>query len=292
MKRIFLSIGAIIFAGAVVAGATGAFFNDTETSTGNTFTAGAIDLTVDSVQHYNHMVCTFNGETYTWQPEVGFTPGVGQYPVQGTSCDGTWSLTNLGPTNKFFNFADVKPGDQGENTVSLHIDNNPAWACVDLVTTSNLDNTVNEPEISAGDNASSTDGELAQNINFQTWLDQGATPGFQGEDTGEGDNIWQVGEPALSSGTLASLINATTTITLADGGFGTAITPGATNYVGMFWCAGTVTGGAGNLGCNGAAMGNIAQTDSVTANVIFRVEQQRNNSGFRCVPQVVEQVIN
>ena len=33
---------------AVVLGATTAFYSDTETSTGNTFTAGAIDLTVDN----------------------------------------------------------------------------------------------------------------------------------------------------------------------------------------------------------------------------------------------------
>ena len=41
-----MSIGMLAFVGAVVAGATGAFFSDTETSTGNTFTAGTIDITV------------------------------------------------------------------------------------------------------------------------------------------------------------------------------------------------------------------------------------------------------
>ena len=54
MKKVlisFLSIGAV----AVVAVfATQAFFSDTETSTGNTFTAGAIDLTVDYAGYYNN----------------------------------------------------------------------------------------------------------------------------------------------------------------------------------------------------------------------------------------------
>lgn len=276
----------IVFAGALIAGATGAFFSDTETSTGNVFTAGAIDLKVDSTQHYNNAICKeVTAGIFQWQLEVGASTSTDQYPVIGSTCDGTWALTDLGPLNKFFNFGDVKPGDSGENTVSLHIDNNPAWACVDLVTTANNENTLIEPEASAGD-VSSTTGELAGNIHLQTWLDDGAVDGFQGNatDTTQGDNIWQVGEPALTSGALSDLIG-TTTITLADGGFGTPIAPGVTNYIGMFWCAGTVTGGAGNLGCDGSTMNNLSQTDSATANVIFRVEQTRNNSAFRCNPQ-------
>ena len=46
-KRILLGLAMIVFAGAVVAGATGAFFSDTETSNGNTFAAGNLDLSVD-----------------------------------------------------------------------------------------------------------------------------------------------------------------------------------------------------------------------------------------------------
>ena len=44
--------------GAVVAGATGAFYNDTETSNGNIFVAGSIDLKVDhTAQTYNGVDC-------------------------------------------------------------------------------------------------------------------------------------------------------------------------------------------------------------------------------------------
>ena len=170
MQRVILGLAMSVFAGAAIVGGTGAFFSDTETSTGNTFTAGAIDLTVDSQQHYNHMVCTPGQAGSTWQPEVGFKAGPDQYPVAGTPCSGTWSATNLGPTFKFFNFGDVKPADQGEDTVSLHIDNNPAWACVDIKTTANDENTLIEPEASAGD-VSTTTGELAQNIKVFAWLD-------------------------------------------------------------------------------------------------------------------------
>ena len=47
MKKIFLSTAIIFAAVAVVVGATGALFSDTEESNGNTFTAGSLDLIVN-----------------------------------------------------------------------------------------------------------------------------------------------------------------------------------------------------------------------------------------------------
>lgn len=107
----------IVFAAAIVAGGTGAFFSDTETSTGNVFTAGAIDLTVDSEAHYNGMICVPNTTTtenltdYYWQPEGEGTLQP-YYPAQGSPCFGTWEATDLG-AQTFFNYDDVKPGDEG-----------------------------------------------------------------------------------------------------------------------------------------------------------------------------------
>lgn len=54
MKKIFLSLAVIFAAVAIVIGATSAVFNDTEESTGNTFTASQLDLIVN-----------VNGETMT-----------------------------------------------------------------------------------------------------------------------------------------------------------------------------------------------------------------------------------
>jgi predicted ribosomally synthesized peptide with SipW-like signal peptide len=48
MKKILLSLVVILGVSAVVAGATRAYFSDTETSTGNTFAAGTIDIKVDN----------------------------------------------------------------------------------------------------------------------------------------------------------------------------------------------------------------------------------------------------
>jgi predicted ribosomally synthesized peptide with SipW-like signal peptide len=58
MKKILLSLGTLVVVGAIVAGATISFYNDTETSTGNIFTAGSIDLKVDHTkQTYNGVDC-------------------------------------------------------------------------------------------------------------------------------------------------------------------------------------------------------------------------------------------
>ena len=63
-KRILLSLGTLIVTGAVVVGGTGAFFSDTETSTGNVFTAGEVDLKVNHTQQqYNGVDCQTCGVT-------------------------------------------------------------------------------------------------------------------------------------------------------------------------------------------------------------------------------------
>ncbi len=288
MKKILLSLSAIVFVGAAAVGATGAFFSDVETSTGNTFTAGSIDLKVDAQAHYAGLKCSNEGSAeapaYVWVLEGQTTtrPDLLRQP-----CDGTWTLTDLGPTNKFFNLSDVKPGDQGENTISLHVDNNDAWACADVAITENSDQTCVSPEnASSSENgacvpegANGTNGDLAQDLQFVAWNDNASTSGAV-----PGDNIHQPGEVLyFNPGPASNVLNGGS-LTLADGGTGTPLPGGSTRYVGLAWCAGTMTAttGGGAPTCNGATMGNKAQTDSMKANFTFRVEQSRNNPNFRC----------
>ena len=296
MKGIITSLGMIVFAGAVVAGGTGAFFSDTETSTGNLFTAGAIDLKVDSEQHYNGNVCKdvdeTNGVNYQW---VGTSP----YPKAGTSCNGTWTQTDLGLTHKFFDFGDVKPGDEGENTISLHIDNNDAWMCADVKITENSDQTCVDPENDAtGENgacvvegAGGVSGDLAQNLWFVAWNDNGVdAEGEKIEGAVPGDNIHQAGEVLLfEEGPASNVLNGGT-LTIADGGTNTPIPGGSTQFVGLAWCAGEMEADTNDSAptCNGGTMSNVAQTDSMKADITFRVEQARNNGEFRCDARVVE----
>src|SRR3989338_10354615 len=148
MKKIITSLGVIIAAAALVVGATTAFLSDTETSSGNTFAAGAIDLKIDNESYYNGVL----NELTSWFPAADLPNG-----------------------KLFFNFQDLKPDDEGEDTISLHVNDNDAYICMDMVLTSNDDKSSNEPELDVPDaveNPNDTwDGELADALQMFWWAD-------------------------------------------------------------------------------------------------------------------------
>ena len=298
MKRILLSLGMIVFVGGIVAGATGAFFSDTETSTGNTFAAGDIDLKIDNESYaIDFNVPDFNGEA---TGQLVFNPAT------------SWDLTDLvAGTHKFFDFYDLKPGDWGEDTISIHVGSNDAWMCAAARITDDSDQSLTEPEL-ADDTATSTPpgaglGELDSELNFAFWND-------------DGDNVYEpvcgtdqtvscVPETIFLSGPLSGL-GAQGQITLASptgGAFGNSPVPGNTDvFIGKAWCFGTMgtpgigqdgsgktgtgTGDStngpierpGSVTCNGATVNNAAQTDQVQGDMQFYAVQARNNAKFSC----------
>src|SRR3989344_5799534 len=172
ISRIVIGLLVIVGAGGTLVGGTSAFFSDTETSTGNSFTAGAIDLKIDNDSYYNGNRCTNIGTlelpNFVWQGTAGF-------PEPGTPCTTSFGLSDLGNGLLFFDFRDLKPDDEGEDTISIHVQND-AWACMDLTLTSNDDKSSNEPELLVDtlDNPlDAWDGELAQNLQFFWWADDG-----------------------------------------------------------------------------------------------------------------------
>src|SRR3989338_9272503 len=266
MKKILLSMSMIAVVAVVAIGATGAFFSDTETSTGNTFTAGAIDLTVDNTCYYNK-IADENPNCPTVVDDTN-TPSVDESVVT------SWTATNLGAQHKFFWFNDVKPGDFGEDTISLHVDND-AWLRLVINAVTDFDNSCTEPEEGSVDTCTVSSpelltpgaGELREALLFSVWLDQGLTPGFQGKynqtnplgDPGEGDNIRNHNEPTIiSSGTIDADGE---TWNLADAG-GLYLIGGQTAYFGIDW---TLPG----------TTGNETQTDSMSATMEFQVVQHR-----------------
>ena len=72
MKRIILGVFAISLALALAVGATVAQFSDTETSNGNTFTAGNLDLTVDGNNGVNTVKWTVGSLRPGNQPKGTF----------------------------------------------------------------------------------------------------------------------------------------------------------------------------------------------------------------------------
>jgi len=253
-KKLIVSLGMVTLVLAAVVGGTVAFFSDTETSTGNTFTAGEIDLKVDSQQHYNNAVCNIQG---VWELEVGQTATVPQYPVLGNACGGTWIAKDLGAgVDKFFNFNDVKPGDSGENTISLNVVNNDAWVCAEVSGLASADVSQTEPETGAVlDTDDMTSGELDDTMLMTVWKD-------------DGDNVLESGEQVLYTGKPVNKKFA-----VYDSSTGAPQVGGSTSYLGVKWELPSATG-------------NEVQTDSMTADFSFNVEQARNNASFKCIPPV------
>lgn len=271
----------VAFVAALVIGATGAFFNDTETSEANIFTAGAIDLKVDSEAHYNGMVCQLTDEGYIWVFPGGRDANLFKDNAPylwGEPCDGTWDETDLGPRNQFFDFGDLKPGDHGENTLSLHVYDNDAYMCAIIDNMQDDDNGLTEPESDVDSTDGDGEGELSQEIHFFAWSDMS-------DETEVGNNIWEDGEPILFSnieGPASDVI---------DGVVYPMFTPetqalegDTTHYIGLYWCYGDiiVDEEANTLECSGVGGTNLTQTDSLSADISFYVEQARNNEEFEC----------
>ena len=179
MKKILLSSVIVVAAAAVVVGATTAFFSDTETSTGNTFTAGSIDLKVDSDCHYWNYIGA-NEANDGW-----VDVGCGQVGLNGVGV-GQWSETDLEDgVHKFFSFGDLKPGDWGEDTISLHVYDNDAWGLWHFNQQWNDENGCTEPELEDEAECSDDDeevldddddyGEILGWMGFEMRLDQGST---------------------------------------------------------------------------------------------------------------------
>jgi hypothetical protein len=286
MKKILLSMGSILFAGALLAGGTGAFMGETQTSTGNTFASGIIDLKIDNESY----VTDDNGS-------LVFSP------------DTSWSLSPLAG-KLFFNFPDIKPGDIGEDTISLHIGTNNAWACMNIKITATPENGQTGPEDLVDPTGADNKGELQKYLYFAFWAD-------------DGDNVYEKGEKIFKKGKARDIFDGENW-TLADSktniwqkngwkhdGEGNCgdwdykkksepIFGNSVRYIGKVWCFGELKenpvnqdgkGKTGNNGplarrtgfiCKGNKVGNIVQSDGMKVDVSFSAIQSRSNSSFLC----------
>lgn len=274
--KILLSGATILAAAALAIGGTFAFFSDSETSTGNTFSSGKLNLKIDSEAHYAGLVC--NGRDWVDDNTLGTT----RPDLVGQPCEGTWTLKDL-RNDRFFALSDIKPGDTGENTISMHVFDNDAWEWFAIFPTDNVNG-------------------LQQALQFHVWLDQGSIPGFQCPDDSapcptdldEGDNEFE-NEPVLStpepigaSGKsfelgpfLAAVRSGLAPVCTEVDPDGDGVTPGDTGacqglprdghlvgsttyYFGMGWELPSSTG-------------NEVQGGSFVANMEFQAVQYRNN---------------
>jgi predicted ribosomally synthesized peptide with SipW-like signal peptide len=174
-----------------------------------------------------------------------------------------WVATDLDDGEySFFNFNDVKPGDEGTNVISLHIETNDAFVCSFAHEIEDADNGITEPE---GDDGDATDGagngELDDVLEFFIWGD-------------DGDGVYE-------SATEDTVVAAGSSIYDLDMGE-LDLEAGDTSFLGLAWCAGTQTVVGDVISCDGSSETNVSQTDSISAFLTLYAEQQRNNEGFSC----------
>lgn len=264
-KKIIISLSVIGVIAAIAVGGTIAYFSDTETSTGNTFTAGAIDLGIDNHSYYNGEL---NEET-TWRVDYDISDEGGR---------------------QFFNFSDLKPGDWGEDTISLHVNNNDAWLCAEVTLTSDDGNGLTEPESYVDQTDGVGQGELADAVSFYWWTD-------------DGDNVYEDDEFLLPAGPLGVLdVDETAIVALADSqmniwtGQPGPLLGDEVFFVAKAWCFGETSmvphpQDVGNnqsgpddrpIICDGSQEDNRTQTDSMTLDISFYAVQARNNPNFTC----------
>ena len=264
MKKILISALSIGVVAAVAVFATQAFFSDTETSTGNTFTAGAIDLKVSS------SYSDFTG------PQQGF---------ESKDLNG----------EALFSFVDMKPGDMGGGKFDISATSNPYWACMKAKIDTTPENDANEPEVSAGDSASDPVGELQNYLSFYLWNDLDGNGQFTPNDISKDRNL--VGPLTLADLQAAGYLPLADT-TAASFFSSTAIDPIVTKNLGYKYCFGTwgANPATAGLSCSGLGDQNKAQTDGVTGSIEFYAVQSRNNMQFTCASMntvlVVGNVLN
>ncbi len=297
IKKILLSLLTVSAVAVVAVAATTAFFSDTETSSGNILQAGAIDLGIDNESFINGLL----SEGTTWEISYDLDDCFIGDPQDGIPC-------------LFFNFIDLKPGDYGEDTISVTVKNNDSWVCTTTTITSDDDMDCTEPENDVeGPNCPTdgsepdlddTDGDLANEIDIMWWADDGDN--VLEEDETVIDGPGNLGSVPLDFPVVRKLSDSTGSIFPTPG----PLIGGDTYFIAKAWCFGdlgtaplsqngytgpdeptndgqNINGPAtpedGGITCTGASViDNAAQTDKVMLDVSFDAVQSRNNESFAC----------
>ncbi|GAB3411905.1 hypothetical protein GCM10027435_04110 [Haloparvum alkalitolerans] len=189
-RRILAGLGAVGVASAGAGLGTTAYFSDEESFDNNTLTAGELDLKLDYRATYAGGPGRLE-EIDGWYPDfdvqeeepgvylLGEVPDVGgwSWPEEVQERDLCNPELNLvdGDAIPVFTLEDVKPGDYGEVTISLHICDNPSWVWMYGDLSGNAENGLTDPESAVdetGGDPGAGAGELADAIDVTMWYDE------------------------------------------------------------------------------------------------------------------------
>ncbi|TKX85637.1 VWA domain-containing protein [Halorubrum sp. SS5] len=203
-RKVLAGLGAVGVASAGAGLGTTAYFNDTETFEGNTLTAGELDLKLDYKSTYLGGPGRLDDVIDMGYPDAEDL-GEGRYLLgQAPSPADMQAWEDLVMEDDFdfcspeadqylvngsgipvFTLDDVKPGDSGEVTISIHICDNPAFLYLSGELTENAENGQSEPEME--DEGEDTDGvgELADAIEVCVWYDEDCDNVYEPTGTGQ-----------------------------------------------------------------------------------------------------------
>ena len=190
-RKLLAGLGAVGVASAGAGLGTTAYFNDTESFQNNSLTAGEFDLKVDWQHEYY-------GPSESWEPVNAYpdTDGDGVQDILETRDEiaqreyGNMVLSDLTAAEReaveqefraqfadlpddfempVIDLQDVKPGDKGEITISMHLFDNPGYIWFGGSLLEDSDNGISEPESEVDDTPNS--GDLAEAIQAKLWYD-------------------------------------------------------------------------------------------------------------------------
>jgi predicted ribosomally synthesized peptide with SipW-like signal peptide len=196
-RKVLASAGAIGLASTGAGLGTSAYFNDDELFENNALTAGELDLKIDWQQTYTgpdgrkyinaHPDHDGDGRQSVPHPEENYAVEyTGRNLVEFLTCETPGFDDNYDFSSKcrpeqehLVELSDLKPGDRGEITFSLHLCDNPGYIWMQGREVSNAENDYTEPEPRTEDGGDVNDpddptgrGELAENVDVELWYDR------------------------------------------------------------------------------------------------------------------------
>jgi Ca-activated chloride channel family protein len=212
-RRLLAGLGAVGIASAGTGLGTSAFFSDEEEFVDNRLQAGTLDLKLDykatyfggpgridavRAMGYPDAEEILEDDESTGRYLLGQAPSPADMQawedlVQGEQFDfcspeADEYLVN-GDGIPMFTIEDVKPGDSGEVTVSIHICDNPGYLRMVGDITGNAENGQTEPELAAEGEDTDGIGELADAIEVCVWYDEDCDNVFEPTGTGQQNEL-------------------------------------------------------------------------------------------------------
>jgi Ca-activated chloride channel family protein len=203
-RKLLGGLGAVGVASVGAGLGTSAYFSDTESFTNNSLTAGTLDLKLDYKASYQGGEGRLDAVRAMGYPDAQDL-GDGVYLLdQAPSPADMQEWEDLITSEDFdfcspesdqylvngdgipvFTLEDIKPGDTGEVTMSIHLCTNPAYLQLVGDITENAENGQNDPEVAAEGADTDGVGELAEAIQVCLWYDEDCDNVYEPTGTGQ-----------------------------------------------------------------------------------------------------------